>query len=82
MTEPAADLKALSAEELKFLLQASETNLLAFLPQEDPMIMSLIERRLIDVSPDSDPTHCILRITGKGRAVVQIVLDESEFPST
>jgi hypothetical protein len=75
-------ISELSEEEVAFLVNAVDTNLLMFQPHNDPMVISLIDRGFVTSEPDADLDHIILSLSETGKAVVQLVLDERECPPT
>lgn len=75
-------ISELTEEEVGFIVNAVDTNLLMFQPHNDPMVVSLIDRGFLLSEPDTDPEHVLLSLTDQGKAVAQLVIDERECPPT
>lgn len=69
-------LEQVSEKEVAFLVKASESNLLAFMPADDLMIISFIERGFIENKSD------VLMLTEQGRALANVAQQKRECAPT
>lgn len=74
---PEAYLEDLSAREIAFLVKAAESNILAYMPNDDLLIQNFIARGLVDDVPGKG-----LTLSETGRDAANTVLQERDCPPT